>query len=513
MAAISDFQIGRMPRPQESMMEFSSGKNANWPVNSVGSDDISSGHPVNAGQRQVVLFDPRAAGPSGHPANVVVLRRYTFKLYPNKAQAAAMQRQAALLAQLWNAALEQRETQWAHECQRKPRGERKGLGKFDQSKELKFIRADDPEYAAMSADTMNLCIVALDDAFKAFFKRAKGGAGKSSGYPRYKSPYAIEHKGVDCTIWHRDAPKGWRMERARKHFRIHAHGISNLKDRSTWIKARGRFPVDFDDLEVRDMRLIRVGGIWQLSVVVRMESRREKIATAPKATVDFDLIDEFASVKTGADGECLPGWADEFLSSNERISPENHGVNQQAAEGSPETGADGRRAPGLGLGSRADANPGTGASDRSVDHIQSEGDTRFKRGSYRWRQNRKRVARRKAKEARQRKEALHRWTTRLVAGVSELTVVCPPIKEHTKSARGNEKNHGAAVKTVAMINRHVLAQAPAMAIQMIEYKSAEAGIPFARVTPDEHALAIGRVLPKATKAARKAGRQLQEMEA
>ena len=104
-----------------------------------------------------------------------LMRRYNFKLYPNKTQEKTLQRQAALLAALWNAALEQRETQWRMECERKPKGERKGLGKWDQATELKFIRADDPEYAAMSSDTMSLCVVALDDAFKAFFKRAKGG--------------------------------------------------------------------------------------------------------------------------------------------------------------------------------------------------------------------------------------------------------------------------------------------------------------------------------------------------
>jgi transposase len=533
--------------------------NANSTTVSEASGGSSVGHPENGVGRQATTVSGMSMADVGHtedgverqaqpprrlslagvahpeakverqvaPANNTVMRRYTFKLYPNKAQTAALQRQAALLAMLWNAALEQREAQWAQECQRKPKGERKGLNKFDQGRDLKFIRADDPEFAAMSSDTMNLCLIALDDAFKAFFKRAKGGAGKSSGYPKYKSPYAIENKGADCTIWHRDAPKGWRMERSGKHFRIYAKGISDLKDRSTWIKARGRFPVDFENVEVRDMRLIRVGGIWQCSVVVRMEARREKIATAPNATVEFNLIDEFASVKIGANGECLPGWADEFLSPNEQISPKNRGVKEATACESLDVGAEGRQRPPRTFPAAACESIESGADGRkncsshvqpqaceslTTDSIQSEGDTRFKRGSYRWKQNRKRVAKRKAKEARQRKEALHHWTTRLIAGVKELTVVCPPIKDSTRSARGNEANHGAAVKTVALLNRHVLAQAPAMAIQMLEYKANEAGIPFARITPDEHALSVGRELPAAVKAVRKARRAIKTVE-
>jgi len=88
--------------------------------------------------------------------------------------------------------------------------------------------------------------------------------------------------------------------------------------------------------------------------------------------------------------------------------------------------------------------------------------------------------------------------------------VCPPIKENTASARGDEKRHGAAVKTVAMLNRHVLAQAPAMAIQMLEYKADEAGIPFARFTPDEHKIAIGAQISSAAKAVRSTRRAIRK---
>ncbi len=116
----------------------------------------------------------------------IVTRRYTFKLYPNKAQEAALKQQAVLHDRLWNAALEQREIHWAHECQRKPNGERKGLSYYDQAKELKLIRADEPEYRSLSASSMELTLKKLDLAFAAFFRRAKSGAGASSGYPKYR---------------------------------------------------------------------------------------------------------------------------------------------------------------------------------------------------------------------------------------------------------------------------------------------------------------------------------------
>lgn len=485
--------FGRMPRPQECDAEFSDSTNANWQTQSGPCVVVRSSSPENEGQRQGSHWCPPCAKWSSSPE--IVVRRYTFKLYPNREQASALVQQAALLAQLWNAALEQRETQWAHECQRKSKGERKGLTKYDQQKELKQLRAENPEYAAIGQNTEALCLTALDDAFKAFFKRAKGGAGKSSGYPRYKSPYAIENKGADCTIWHRDHRKGWRLDQAGKNFRVYAKGIPGT------IKARGKFPVDLNRLELRDMRLIRVGGIWQCSIVVKMEARR-----APgtmNLEVALDLIDQFATVKNRANGQCLPGWEPVSTTGDERISPNIQGVNQQSAAEASELGAGGRFLDLSGtLGGAAEAS-----------EVQSEGDTRFKRGSYRWKQNRKRVAKRLARDARRRKEALHLTTTRLIRQAAELTVIAPPIRESTKSAKGDEKSWGAAVKTVAMLNRHVLSQAPALAIQMLEYKAAEAGIPFARITPDEHALAIGRDLPEATKAARKARRIIKEIAA
>lgn len=390
----------------------------------------------------------------------MMTRRYTFKLYPNAAQIAALENQCVLLARLWNAALEQRETQWSQVCQRFGKGERKGLSYYDQARQLKFIRADDPEYAAMSAASLELCLSALDLAFKAFFKRAKGGAGKAAGYPRYKR--AADHG----TIWHRDGA-GWKMTGVGQKWKVYAKGIPGK------IKARGKFPAA--PIEHRTMEIIRRDGAWWLSVVVFMDERRQP-GNMP-LTVNFDLIDEFASVTT-ANGESIPG-------------PTR--ANSRGMEGHVKSTPGSREMGGL-----------------LADEIQSARDRRFKMFSNRWRKEKRRIAKLKAREARQRREDLHRWTTDLVRQAAEMTVIAPAIKESTKSARGTEKHPGAAVEPVAALNRHVLGQAPALAIQMLEYKSAEAGIPFARITPDEHALTIGRELPAATKAARKASRILRK---
>lgn len=458
------------------------------------------------------------------------IRRYNFKLYPNKTQEKTLQRQAALLAALWNAALEQRETQWRMECERKPKGERKGLGKWDQATELKFIRADDPEYAAMSSDTMSLCVVALDDAFKAFFKRAKGGAGASSGYPKYKSVYAIENKNADCTIWHRDAPKGWRLYQNGKHYKIYAKGIPGL------IKMRGEFPVALDQVDIRDMRITRVSGVWFASIVVRMEARRVVDAAAPSATMIMNLIDEFARIENRANGECLSGWDAGFSPADERNATDIQGDETTSDAAPGEFGASGRgrawlssrqldaEALEVGASGRSWANTTTATPDaealevgsnrqvETVDAMRSTMDTRRKKFSYRWKQDMRRIAKRMAREARQRKHNLHVATTKLINEVSELEVICPPIRENTQTGRGTAKNHGGAVKTIAALNRHVLAQSPAMAIAMLEYKAREAGVKFVRTEPRTTALSVGKDLKAATREGRKATRKTKKKE-
>ena len=503
---------------------------------------------------------------------MTVLRRYSLKLYPTPAQDAALERQTVLLARLWNAALEQREQLHVNlvrktllECLEAPSSvigshpSRKGqvyvsgdlqgprekpLNAYSQSKFIKPVREAVSEFDAMSAHTPAQCITALDDAFKAFFKRAKGGAGASSGYPRFKASKrpdqdwrAYHHD----TIWHRFL-SGCGIDQAGKNWRVYAKGIPGT------IKARGKFPVDLSYLELRDMRIMRRDSAWHCSISVRMDERARG-GNAP-VRVTMDLIDEFARVENRANGQCLPGWEGGFQSPDEQIARLVQGDSNASADDAPEMGGDDRirlavlsiqaadDAPEMGgddrsqrlppLSVEADAAPEMRGDDRkdetaaaldtadaapepgSVDEKQSAMDSRYRKGSWRWREERRQISKRQARDARRRKEARHRATTALVRQAAEIEVVCPPIKEFTKSARGNERAPGAAVKTVAMLNRHVLAQAPAETIQMLEYKAAEAGIPFARIEPAETALAIGRDLPAATKAARRAAKSIRK---
>jgi transposase len=144
-----------------------------------------------------------------------------------------------------------------------------------------------------------------------------------------------------------------------------------------------------------------------------------------------------------------------------------------------------------------------------ADAIKSERDSRYVKGSRRWRQEAKRAAKLQSKAARIRREALHRWSTDIVSGACDLIIHRPAVKEQTASPRGDEKEWGAQVEVVSKLNRHILNQAPAMAIQMLEYKAAEAGIRCDVIQDEAPNIVVGAKLVAAGKSVRKAKRAIK----
>ena len=157
-----------------------------------------------------------------------------------------------------------------------------------------------------------------------------------------------------------------------------------------------------------------------------------------------------------------------------------------------------------------DETPQTQGDGERVDALQSARDRRFRKFSWRWRAETRRIAMRKLKAARQRKDALHRWTSMIAARAAALVVIAPPVRENTKSAKGDAKTWGANVRTVAALNRATLEQAPASAVGMLKYKVEEAGAAFLDIEKTDTDLAIGRDLPETTKQIRRTRRKLKE---
>jgi putative transposase len=104
--------------------------------------------------------------------------RKTFKekLRPTPTQARALDEVLWRCRDLYNAALEQRISAW----QRR----RVSVSRYEQEAELKAIRAEFPEYAAIHSHVLQDVLARLDKTYQAFFRRAQ--RGEKAGFPRFK---------------------------------------------------------------------------------------------------------------------------------------------------------------------------------------------------------------------------------------------------------------------------------------------------------------------------------------
>jgi putative transposase len=104
--------------------------------------------------------------------------RKTFKekLRPTPTQERALDAVLWRCRDLYNAALEQRITAY----QRR----RVSLSRYEQEAELKAIRAEFPEYAAIHSHVLQDVLARLDKTYQALFRRVQ--RGEKAGFPRFK---------------------------------------------------------------------------------------------------------------------------------------------------------------------------------------------------------------------------------------------------------------------------------------------------------------------------------------
>ncbi len=105
-----------------------------------------------------------------------VRKTFKEKLRPTPAQEQALDEVLWRCRTLYNVALEQRITAWQR-CH-------VSVSRYDQEAELKAIRAEMPEYAALHSHLLQDVLARLDKTYQAFFRRVK--AGEKAGFPRFK---------------------------------------------------------------------------------------------------------------------------------------------------------------------------------------------------------------------------------------------------------------------------------------------------------------------------------------
>jgi putative transposase len=104
-------------------------------------------------------------------------KTFKYKLRPSPEQELELEHILSLCRSLYNTALEQRITAW----QRR----HVSISRYDQEAELKAIRADFPEYAAIHSHILQNALARLDKTYQAFFRRME--RGEKAGFPRFKA--------------------------------------------------------------------------------------------------------------------------------------------------------------------------------------------------------------------------------------------------------------------------------------------------------------------------------------
>jgi putative transposase len=103
-------------------------------------------------------------------------KTYKEKFRPTPAQERELERVLWRCRDLYNAALEQRITAWQR-CH-------VSVTRYAQEAELKAIRAEFPEYAAVHSHILQDVLARMDKTYQAFFRRLE--RGEKAGFPRFK---------------------------------------------------------------------------------------------------------------------------------------------------------------------------------------------------------------------------------------------------------------------------------------------------------------------------------------
>jgi putative transposase len=102
---------------------------------------------------------------------------YKYRLYPNKEQIEALQKNFNFCRFLYNSALEERKSHYKKHC--------KGITYYEQNAELPEIKKLFPEQTkTIFSQTLQGALKQLDCAYKNFFRRVE--LGEEPGYPRFK---------------------------------------------------------------------------------------------------------------------------------------------------------------------------------------------------------------------------------------------------------------------------------------------------------------------------------------
>ncbi len=180
-----------------------------------------------------------------------LVKRYKVNL--SRKAKKSLEREAELCRQLWNLALEQRIMAW--------KSRRITIHAYDQKKELPALKKEFKEFKDVYNKYLSACLLRLEAAFKAFFRRIRNG--EKAGFPRFKNKkkfFSLETPGDYCE-------------------RIDANTLK--LPQGIMVKVREELPQNIGTVVIK-----KKGNSWYITIVTEVEAMPKKDT---QSVLAFDL--------------------------------------------------------------------------------------------------------------------------------------------------------------------------------------------------------------------------------
>jgi hypothetical protein len=481
----------------------------------------------------------------------LVSRRVNGKLYPTAEQATALTEQAIAVRQVQNAVIwrvrkltDEKYGPWAPDtprtfcCQNMQNGTCPGgvqrdrevmqcdgtekgcvRDQFPSQKEMGHwataMIQHDARLQAMSTFAPRRAIDAVYMAYQHAFRRLKKGEEPGFPAPRHadrlwlplihiKRAGEIGASGSGCELIaaETDGPTSSKMcsrrsrNRANRHWQLRVQGIGLIKVRLAVPGERSAAFLEFSRGRFLDVDIEFRNGEWLLSVCMHAHVKRRK--GERRIEVKFDGLECLARVN----GEAVtpPGLL-EAMDLEDLADAKQSARDMKWAQAHPQYSVE-LAAAVTQLPRRSKERKQAASRIAKLAAQAAKGDEEYVRITGE-------VAQLKRHAKRIRADALHKWTTAIVADAGTLHITDVKVSENSQTPHGDEKEWGAATEIVSEVNRTVRRYAPYTALMMLKYKAEEAGISaevHADLTPE---ISIGEKLGATGKAIRKATRKIR----
>ncbi|MBK5935717.1 RNA-guided endonuclease InsQ/TnpB family protein [Halorhodospira halophila] len=208
----------------------------------------------------------------------MVQRKVTYRLYPTAEQRRALEHQRWVHCLLWNEALAERRRAWTER--------QESLGFSAQCKRLTEWRRQSKLLRGLNAQSEQVTLKRLDEAFKHFFRRVRNG--EKPGFPRFKPLHRLKDWGYKA---HGD---GWRLitNERMKHGTLRLSGVGQVA-----IRGKPRTPGTPKTCEIT-----RRGECWYASIT--LECGPERRPGEKLGGLDWG-VETFATVATPSGTETI----------------------------------------------------------------------------------------------------------------------------------------------------------------------------------------------------------------